>query len=111
MTDLLGLGLPISLAAPAEADDYAAFEGISEAAPMHSEAWLTRLFEAILSLENPARCPIIPEAGELGFAACHLLHGMGRCVYRIIFDIREKEQHVCYCGSRMFPVIPSPPPM
>ncbi len=85
----------VSLSAPAEADAYAAFERIREAAPMHSEAWLTGLFEAILSLDEiPARCPVIPEAGQLGFPARHLLHGKGRGVYRIIFDIGEKEQHV-----------------
>ncbi len=62
---------------------------------MHAERWLTRLFEAILSLEqNPARCPVIPEAGHLGFSARHLLFGKGYGAYRIIFDLREGEQHV-----------------
>ncbi len=42
----------------------------------------------------PARCPVIPEAQELGFTAHHLLFGKGRGVYRIVFDIREKEQRV-----------------
>jgi|ERR1700687_1840225 len=32
----------VSLAAPAEADTYAAFERIRAAAPMHAEKWLTR---------------------------------------------------------------------
>ena len=85
----------VSLAAPAETDAYAAFERIREAAPMHAEKWLTRLFEAIFSLDElPARCPVIPEAKELGFPARHLLYGKGRGVYRIIFHIREDEQHV-----------------
>jgi hypothetical protein len=34
----------VSLSAPAETDAYAAFERIREAAPMHAEKWLTRLF-------------------------------------------------------------------
>ena len=34
----------VSLAAPAEADAYAAFERIREAAPMHAEKWLSGLF-------------------------------------------------------------------
>jgi hypothetical protein len=42
----------------------------------------------------PARCPVIDEATELGFSARHLLYGKGRGVYRIIFHIREDEQHV-----------------
>jgi len=62
---------------------------------MYAERWLTRLFEAVFSLEEmPARCPVIPEAQELGFTAHHLLFGKGRGVYRIVFDIREKEQRV-----------------
>ena len=53
------------------------------------------LFKAILSLDQiPARCPGIDEAQELGFPARHLLYGKGRGVYRIIFHIREDEQHV-----------------
>jgi plasmid stabilization system protein ParE len=85
----------VSLAAPAELDAYAAFERIREAAPIHAEKWLTGLFDAILSLDKlPARCPVIPEVKELGFAARHLLYGKGKGIYRIIFDIREEEQHV-----------------
>jgi plasmid stabilization system protein ParE len=85
----------VSLTAPAESDAYAAFERIREAAPMHAERWLTGLFKAILSLDQiPARCPLIDEAKELGFPARHLLYGKGRGVYRIIFHIREDEQHV-----------------
>lgn len=62
---------------------------------MHAEKWLVRLFAAIDTLEEaPARCPVIPEAAELGFPARHLLYGRGSGVYRIIFHIREEEQHV-----------------
>jgi len=62
---------------------------------MHSEKWRVRLFQAILSLdEMPARCPVIPEAGELGYEARHLLYGRGNGVYPIIFHIREDERHV-----------------
>jgi plasmid stabilization system protein ParE len=85
----------VSLSVPAETDAYAAFERIREAAPMHAGQWLARLFAAIDTLSrNPARCPVIAEANELGFSARHLLYGKGRGVYRIIFDIREDEQHV-----------------
>jgi plasmid stabilization system protein ParE len=85
----------VSLSARAEDDAYAAFERIREAAPMHAEKWLIRLFAAIDTLGlNPARCVVIPEAEELGFSARHLLYGKGRGVYRIIFDIREEERRV-----------------
>jgi plasmid stabilization system protein ParE len=85
----------VSLAAPAEADTYAAFERIRAAVPRHAEKWLTRFFEAIFGLRKlPARCPVIPEAKELGYPARHLLFGKGNGVYRIIFHVREDEQHV-----------------
>ena len=85
----------VSLSAPAEADGYAAFERIRAAAPMHAEKWLATLFEAIFSLDkSPARCPVIPEAKELGYPARHLLTGKGTGVYRIIFHIQEEQQHV-----------------
>lgn len=85
----------VSLAAPAETDAYAAFERIRAAAPRHAEKWLIRLFQAIFSLEKlPARCPVIPEAKELGYPARHLLFGKGNGVYRIIFHVQEDEKHV-----------------
>ena len=37
---------------------------------------------------------MIPEAKELGYPARHLLYGKRKGVYRIIFHIREDEQHV-----------------
>jgi plasmid stabilization system protein ParE len=80
----------VSLSAPAEADAYAAFERIREAAPLRAEKWLVRLFAAILSLERmPARCPLISEAQELGFSARHLLYGKGRGVLRIWHGSRD----------------------
>ena len=85
----------VSLSGSAETDAYAAFERIREAAPRRAEKWLTRLFDTIFSLDkNPVRCPVIREAPEVGFPARHLLYGKGRGVYRIIFHIREDEQHV-----------------
>lgn len=85
----------VSLAAPAESDAYTAFERVRAAAPLHAERWLTRLFEAIFSLERlPTRCPVICEAKELGFPARHLLFGKGTAAYRIIFSIQKDERHV-----------------
>jgi hypothetical protein len=85
----------VSLSTPAEADAYAAFERIREAAPMQCRKVAHRLIQSHFSLDEiPARCPVVDEAKELGFPARHLLYGKGRGVYRIIFDIREDEQHV-----------------
>jgi hypothetical protein len=59
------------------------------------EKWLTALFEAIFSLDQiPARCPVITEAKQLGYPVRHLLYGKGKGIYRIIFPIRENQQHV-----------------
>lgn len=85
----------VSLSGPAENDAYAAFERIREAAPIHAEKWLVGLFMAIDTLrKSPARCPVIPEAPELGFVARHLLYGKSRGVYRIIFHVAESDKHV-----------------
>jgi plasmid stabilization system protein ParE len=85
----------VSLTARAEDDAYAAFERIREAAPMHAEKWLIRLFTAIDTLqEAPTRCPIIPEATDLGFPVRHLLYGRGRGTYRIVFHVHEEERHI-----------------
>jgi hypothetical protein len=79
----------VSLTATAEADAYAAFERVRAAVPRLAEKWLTRSFQAIFSLHKlPARCPVIPEAKDLGYPARHLLYGKGNGVYRIIFHIR-----------------------
>jgi plasmid stabilization system protein ParE len=70
-------------------------ERIRAGAPDRAEKWLAGLFAAIVSLEDmPVRCPLIPEAKELGFAARQLLYGKDRGVYRITFCIREEGRHV-----------------
>jgi plasmid stabilization system protein ParE len=84
----------VSPSAPAETDAYAAFERIAKRPPCSRRSG-TGLFETMFSLDKiPARCPVIPEAIELGYPARHLLYGKGKGIYRIIFDIREDEQHV-----------------
>jgi len=57
----------VSLSGSAEADAYAAFEYIREVAPASAARWLTGLFAAMRTLADmPARCPVIPEAEEVG---------------------------------------------
>ena len=80
----------VSLTAPAEVDAYMAFERIREVAPARAASWLAGLFTATQTLvDMPARCPVIPEAGEFGRSVRHLLYGKRAGVYRIIFDIQE----------------------
>ena len=69
---------------------------------MRAEKWLTRLFDAIFSLDEelPARLP-----GHRGSERAwlsrprHLLYGKRRGVCRIIFHIREDQQHVRTCSE------------
>jgi len=85
----------VSLTATAEADAYAAFERIREVVPASAAPWLARLFTAIRTLADmPARCPVIPEADELGRPVRHLLYGKRTGVYRIIFDLQETSEEV-----------------
>jgi plasmid stabilization system protein ParE len=83
----------VSLSGSAEADAYAVFDYIREVAPASAARWLTGLFAAIQTLaEMPARCPLIPEADELGHPLRHLLYGKRTGMYRIIFDIQEDSE-------------------
>lgn len=83
----------VSLTATAEADAYTAFERIREVAPSSAAPWLTDLFAAIMTLADmPARCPVIPEADELGSPVRHLLYGKRTAIYRIVFDIQEASE-------------------
>src|SRR5437899_4973761 len=83
----------VSLSGSAEADAYAAFERIRAVAPASAARWLTGLFAAIRTLADmPARCPVIPEADDLGAPLRHLLYGRRTSVYRIIFDMQEDSE-------------------
>ena len=83
----------ISFTAPAEADAYAAYEYVRKAAPESAEKWLRGLFLIVQTLEEmPTRCPLIPEAEEIGHQARHLLYGKRKGIYRIIFDIEEQSE-------------------
>ncbi|MCX6020594.1 MAG: type II toxin-antitoxin system RelE/ParE family toxin [Chloroflexi bacterium] len=83
----------IRFARPAIAGANAAFEHIREVAPLTAERWLHGLFAAIQTLEQmPSRCPVIPEAEELGHLARHLIYGQRASAYRIIFDVQEESE-------------------
>jgi plasmid stabilization system protein ParE len=79
----------VEISSAAEFDAYTAYERIREVAPVRAEKWLAGLFAAIATLgDMPGRCPVIPEARELGHEARHLLYGRRTGTYRIIFDTR-----------------------
>jgi hypothetical protein len=82
---------------------------ILELAPMHADKWRTRLLEAIFILDElPARCPVIPEAAELGYPARHLLCGNGHgFIESSSISAKRSSMYVC-CGSGMLPAMPLP---
>jgi plasmid stabilization system protein ParE len=83
----------VRLTRPAEDDAYAAYDYIREVAPKSCDKWLEELFATIGSLGDlPARCPLIPEAEELGYPARQLLYGKRTGTYRIIFDIQDESE-------------------
>src|SRR5260221_14762224 len=62
----------------------------------YSEALATRLYsgliDAVYSLENfPVRCPLSPEAEDLGKEIRQLLYGKRSATYRILFAIEEED--------------------
>jgi plasmid stabilization system protein ParE len=53
--------------------------------------WYEGLKEAILSLEeNPNRCPLTRKSDKLR----HLLYGAKPRIYRVIYRVLERQQHV-----------------
>jgi toxin ParE1/3/4 len=57
--------------------------------------WYNGLEEAIYALEAyPERCPMVPEARRLKRKFKHLLYGKKPHVYRVIFEIDERQQKV-----------------
>ena len=81
----------VSLSAPAEDDAYAAFERIREAAPMHAEQWLVRLFAAIDRGEGPAAASDASH-GECPAAVpgCHPTHCRYNECRRTLISVRMR---------------------
>lgn len=113
----------VKLTALAEADAYAAFERIRAASPTHAERWLTGLFQAMLSLdEMPTRCPLIPEAEEIGRDIRQLPYGKRSGIQRIISRVTNivitsgNPANLCrpsviYVTERIPATSPLPPPL
>lgn len=87
------MGYEVKLTSPAETDAYTAYEHIREQSPEAAEQWLIGPFQAIFTLsEMPRRCPMIPEADEIGREIHHLLYDKRTGTYHIIFDIDEESE-------------------
>jgi toxin ParE1/3/4 len=78
----------VEITAVAESDITSIFEYISQDNPNAASKWIEEIERQIDSLENfPLRCPVIPEAKELGQEYRHLIHGN----YSTIFRIRDSK--------------------
>jgi plasmid stabilization system protein ParE len=78
----------VRISSLAEADTQASFESIRELSPDRARAWYEGILAAFRSLETmPERCPVIPEADEIGVRIRHLLYGKRSAKYRIIFHV------------------------
>ena len=68
----------------AESDIQEIFDYISRDNKASTIKWVEEIEQQIDSLENfPLRCPIIPEAQELGEKYRHLIYGNYRTIFRI----------------------------
>jgi toxin ParE1/3/4 len=93
----------VRLSSLAKADLDAALDYIHSHSPERARRWLDGLENAISSLKTlPQRCPVIPEADELGITMRHLLYGQRAALFRIVFYIEEDEVFVLriWHGSR-----------
>ncbi len=74
----------VEITAVAESDITSIFEYISQDNPNAASKWIEEIERQIDSLENfPMRCPVIPEAEELGQEYHHLIYGNYRTIFRI----------------------------
>ncbi|MDI6793460.1 MAG: type II toxin-antitoxin system RelE/ParE family toxin [bacterium] len=74
----------VEITSVAEADVTSVFEYISQDSPGAAIKWVEEIERQIYSLENfPRRCPIIPEAEEVGQESRHLIYGKDRTIFRI----------------------------
>lgn len=74
----------VDLTRAAQRDIESIYDYIRRDNPKAAQQWLEELDRQISALEqSPARCPIIPEAPELGREYRHLLYGSYRTIFRI----------------------------
>lgn len=77
----------VEITRTAEADVAEIWDYIAEDCPGNAEAFISRLFEQIETLETfPERCPLITENRILGTSYRHLIYGHYRTIFRIAGD-------------------------
>lgn len=77
----------VEITAVAEGDIEEIFAFIAQDDPGAARRWVLEVERQISTLEQfPLRCPIIPEARDLGRSYRHLVHGN----YRTIFTLRGR---------------------
>ncbi len=79
-------------------------------APRRGPEWFKGLENAIDSLqENPRRCPLAPENYQPEDGIRQLLYGKKPDVYRILYQVNEKEKTVNILHMRHGARMPVPP--
>jgi plasmid stabilization system protein ParE len=75
----------VDITATAEADIAGIWEHITQDKPEAATAFVLRLEEQIVTLENfPERCPLVPENELLGTAYRHMVYGNYRTIFKIV---------------------------
>jgi plasmid stabilization system protein ParE len=85
----------VALADAAKADADMLYTRIAAAAPLRGPLWFEELLQSIQSLSRmPRRCPLAPEALKANRHIRCLLFGKARDVYRILYEIDERNRTV-----------------
>jgi len=85
------MGYSVSLTARAERDFAILYETIQAGDSDAALRWYRGLKKAVLRLEvSPNRCPRTPESSKLS----HLLYGRKPHIYRVIYQVIEKDKRV-----------------
>jgi plasmid stabilization system protein ParE len=89
------MAVRVELTKSAEADLEALYLWVKGRAPRQGAAWLNRLEQAILSLDqHPGRCPIASESVDPKRPVRVLHDGRARQVYRVLFWIDGADRAV-----------------
>lgn len=74
----------VEITATAERDALGIYEYIARDSPSHAVEWFREIVKQEKTLSSfPRRCPVIPEASDLGIEYRHLIWGNYRTVFRI----------------------------
>ena len=85
----------VELTARAARDLHYLYERINAAESAAAARWYNGLEKAVYTLEHfPRRCPVAPEARRLKRPLRHLLYGKKPHVYRIIYEVAERDKVV-----------------